>query len=764
MRRLLCLLVAIALLMLCRAATAQCNPDWFGGGAVPGVSGDVNALTVWDPDGSGPLPPELVVGGQFATAGQVVASNIAAWDGAVWHPIGGGIDGVVLAVTVYHGDLIAAGQFTNAGGVAVRSIARWDGQGWHPLGEGIGGSVLALGVYHDELIVGGGFRAPDGSHNLARWDGSSWLPLGGVDGMVQALTEWNGGLIVGGSFTAVNQELDANGIARWDGTGWSSLGEGFSAPAGPAQVKAVAGFGSQLVAGGTFTTSGATPVAQIASWDGASWHALGEGVASGSWTFPDVRSVAPFGGQLAVGGVFNSAGGNPAPGFAWWDGASWHAPADGAGASYALTTFGDRLVAGGSFGFGLGNAVPVFNIAAWDGAHWSALGPPPMAPLGRLAVVDGALYGGAAFWYGPTTGYAGLGRWTGAEWEPLTFYLSPFGGTWASAMAEADGHLVAAENTLIAAWSGSAWTTVGLGSGPGFIRALANDGGDLIAGGQFAAVDGVPAANIARRTASGWQPMGGGFTAPAYGGVLALTLYAGDLIAAGSFADSGGTVSNIARWDGSSWQPLGAGCDGRVVSLVVYGSDLIAAGVFGSAGGIPAANIARWDGASWSPFGSGMNGGVWALTVHEGDLVAGGSFTTAGGVAAAGLARWDGSGWHAIPGSPRPPGLQGLPGGVSYDFGIYALASFNGDLFVGGSFTSAGTISAYGWARWGCTCYANCDNSATPPVLNVADFVCFQERFVAGEAYANCDGSTVPPVLNIADFVCFMQRFVAGCP
>jgi outer membrane protein assembly factor BamB len=30
--------------------------------------------------------------------------------------------------------------------------------------------------------------------------------------------------------------------------------------------------------------------------------------------------------------------------------------------------------------------------------------------------------------------------------------------------------------------------------------------------------------------------------------------------------------------------------------------------------------------------------------------------------------------------------------------------------------------------------------------------------------YANCDGSTAQPVLNVADFTCFLQKFAAGCP
>ncbi|MBL9031791.1 MAG: hypothetical protein JNM80_08795 [Phycisphaerae bacterium] len=61
-------------------------------------------------------------------------------------------------------------------------------------------------------------------------------------------------------------------------------------------------------------------------------------------------------------------------------------------------------------------------------------------------------------------------------------------------------------------------------------------------------------------------------------------------------------------------------------------------------------------------------------------------------------------------------------------------------------------------------CYANCDNSAVAPVLNVNDFVCFQNKFSAGDPYANCDASTTPPILNVNDFTCFLNKFAAGCP
>jgi hypothetical protein len=69
-------------------------------------------------------------------------------------------------------------------------------------------------------------------------------------------------------------------------------------------------------------------------------------------------------------------------------------------------------------------------------------------------------------------------------------------------------------------------------------------------------------------------------------------------------------------------------------------------------------------------------------------------------------------------------------------------------------------------------CYANCDGSTVPPILNVEDFSCFINEFAAAQAlppqqqfdhYANCDESTTPPVLNVEDFTCFINRFAQGC-
>ena len=56
-------------------------------------------------------------------------------------------------------------------------------------------------------------------------------------------------------------------------------------------------------------------------------------------------------------------------------------------------------------------------------------------------------------------------------------------------------------------------------------------------------------------------------------------------------------------------------------------------------------------------------------------------------------------------------------------------------------------------------CYPDCDGNG---VLDIFDFLCFQNSFVAGEPYAcECDPE---PVCDIFDFLCFQNAFVKGCP
>jgi hypothetical protein len=73
-----------------------------------------------------------------------------------------------------------------------------------------------------------------------------------------------------------------------------------------------------------------------------------------------------------------------------------------------------------------------------------------------------------------------------------------------------------------------------------------------------------------------------------------------------------------------------------------------------------------------------------------------------------------------------------------------------------GSFIALDNIKIAGIESAGC--YADCDGNN---VLDVFDFLCFQDAFVQGDPYADCDGNTV---LDVFDFLCFQDAFVTGCP
>lgn len=100
-----------------------------------------------------------------------------------------------------------------------------------------------------------------------------------------------------------------------------------------------------------------------------------------------------------------------------------------------------------------------------------------------------------------------------------------------------------------------------------------------------------------------------------------------------------------------------------------------------------------------------------------------------------------------------------VPSGVILDRGKGLSAS---GLVIAGECIGTGCPGGAFIAR--VPCIANCDDSTALPVVNVADFICFLNRFAAGDSRANCDASTAPPVLNVADFVCFQTQFAAGCP
>src|SRR5947208_6533990 len=88
-------------------------------------------------------------------------------------------------------------------------------------------------------------------------------------------------------------------------------------------VYALAVSGSDLYAGGDFTTAGGSAANYITKWNGSSWSALSSGMNS------DVFALAVSGSDLYAAGWFTTAGGSAANHIAKWNRSSWSALGSG---------------------------------------------------------------------------------------------------------------------------------------------------------------------------------------------------------------------------------------------------------------------------------------------------------------------------------------------------------------------------------------------------------------------------------------------------
>ncbi len=271
-----------------------------------------------------PFREDVIVGGYFATAGGIPVNGIARWNKKTgWRDLAGGLGGAqgslspsAFALAIYNDDLIVGGNFTTAGGVSANCVARWDGTGWHPVGGGLGGAsnstIVALTVHNGDLIAGGYFTTAGGvpANRIARWDGTQWSALaGGMNDGVLALCTHNGELFAGGGFTQADGNF-RNGLARWTGSTWADMNTG-----SPSIVYALASYDGDLIVGGSLRNHTWSPNLsdRIARWRNGTWSLMGTGVETDI-----VRTLTKYKNELIAGGQFIKAGGKAAGYWARW--------------------------------------------------------------------------------------------------------------------------------------------------------------------------------------------------------------------------------------------------------------------------------------------------------------------------------------------------------------------------------------------------------------------------------------------------------------
>jgi hypothetical protein len=663
-----------------------------------GVSGAVRAVAA---DGQG----NVYVGGSFIVVGGISTpvNNIARFNTQTntWSTLGTGSSngvsgGGVSALAVVGNEVFVGGDFTSAGGVSANRVARFNTQTntWSTLGTGSsngvsGGGVSALAVVGNEVFVGGVFTLAGGvsAYNVARFNTqtNTWSALGtgssyGVNGEVRALAVVGNEVFVGGVFTLAGG-VSANRVARFNTqtNTWSSLGTGSSNGVSGGvypYVYALAVVGNEVVVGGLFTLAGGVSANYVARFNTQTntWSSLGTGSSNG--VSNTVLALAVVGNEVVVGGLFTLAGGVSANRVARFNTQTntWSSLGTGSsngvnGGVNALAVVGNEVVVGGDF-FSAGgvsaNYVARFNTQT---NTWSTLG------MFSSNGVNGEVRALAV---------------VGNEVVVGGFFTSAGG---------VSANYVARFNTQT-----NTWSTLGTGSSNGvnyYVYALAVVGNEVYVGGWFNSAGGVSANRVARfnTQTNTWSSLGNGVNDYVY----ALAVVGNEVVVGGEFTSAGGVSANrVARFNTqtNTWSTLGNGVNGRVNALAVVGNEVFVGGEFTSAGGVSANRVARFNTQTntWSTLGTGSSNGVSgyvnALAVVGNEVVVGGYFALAGGVIANNVARFNTqtNTWSTLG--------TGSSNGVSSTGSVYALAVVGNEVYVGGTFTQAGGVSANCVARF----------------------------------------------------------------
>ncbi len=319
-------------------------------------------------------------------------------------------------------------------------------------------------------------------------------------------------------------------------------------------------YNGNLIVAGRFTTlfNGSNNIAQ---WNGKSWSGLGSGLScdfqgQSIW----IKSMAVYNGNLIVGGIISSAGGQAVNDIAQWNGTSWSPMANGqyGNGVNALVVYNGNLIAGGDF-----STSGSFGIAQWNGTSWATMGTNLTGIIDALVVYKGNLIAA-----GEDYGY-------GSAKHP-------------------------------AQWNGASWTAVGGGCN-GDINSLLIYNGNLIVQGSFDSAGGVPCSGIAQWNGTAWSALssGGMYTSVMYNGIYYRNFnFFSDSVVNGWNPSNGANsvIGTCLNTKDTVKNPNYGGVQAEAMALCVYDSTLVIGGWFNSVNGVNTNdNIAQWNGTTWSP-------------------------------------------------------------------------------------------------------------------------------------------------------------------
>ncbi|MDX2130695.1 MAG: hypothetical protein SFY69_01425 [Planctomycetota bacterium] len=485
------------------------------------VAPRTDASVRWDPDGPGPQPELLVVAGSFGSMDGVPARGVAAWDGRTWRALGAGLgtgigttDGV-FALAVHNGDLYAGGRFTvNNDSQHVLQVARYDGTSWSTVGALFGGSAITSLASHDGTLYAGGDFTVSGQQgaDFARLSGSAWLTTsfstvgpGASNSRVEAMTIYNGSLVVAGSFPYR--------VATFNGIGFNPLPPPVSCPFQcNGSITALLAEGEDLYVAGDFRLFQTNEQPGVMKFDGATWTPL-------QTTLPaSARSIARYQGFLYL--FTGSSNANAAilrrSGNEWFPvgPARWYGPA--ILTIRALGEYNGQLILGGNFGPADLNNQQNFRyvraIAQFDGTD--------VVPLSRG--VNARVTSMIAWDNGSVLG---VGRFPSAGSQPAGYIgLRSEDGFW---------------TPFAPGLNAQAWAVCRFQNG-------------FAVGGQFDLAGAVDANKVAYWDGQGWNALGEGLESPP----VWLGVVNGELWAATAETLSTGFFNGLFAWNGTSWRSL----------------------------------------------------------------------------------------------------------------------------------------------------------------------------------------------------------------
>lgn len=673
-----------------------------------GVDGSVYAIAV-----RGDL---VYVAGAFTHAGRRPARNIAVFNRKTgeWGALGDGIGGhqfsYVSALCFVGDQLFVGGRFLTAGEIVAVNIARWNGTRWGRVGTGANGYIFAMETDGTSLYVGGRFTVADDKpiRRIARVDPATnqWTELaGGLSDFVSTIYKdpRDGALYVGGAFrSSMDGKTVLQQLARYDAANdrWQRLGGGISSFFLDTRVYAILAVGKYLYVGGIFDKTDTLNLGcpdergiggrngtcdrtyNLVRWDGQQWDVMrrpayaanssGLVLTSTGQVLRnlEIASVTVLkldrAGALLIGGEFNYAG-------------PLQEKYGGVGVGFARTP---------------DNIYPN-NICTFDGdSTWAILGNGMGGPLFALShdPVANDLIVAGSFASAGGVKTKGIARWniTSGKWAKLKegingtvrSVISVGGDVYATGtFATIDGQPV----NHLARWSRASNTWAAVGTSPlttsGF--ALAADEQNIYLGGNNGAFV---------WSGSAWSPLGGNLN----GAVRTIVVQGDKIYVGGSFSKAGNVnASNIAVWDKGTqqWSPLGSGAGGAVNGMAFNGGDLYIGGQFNDAGGAPCRNVAVWRASTqtWAELGEGITGPINAVAVQNGSVFFGGSFYDVEGRVMDNIARWSGDRWYDVYNGVLSDGRT---------TSVNALLVLGDDLYVGGTFIRTGGVSAYYIGRW----------------------------------------------------------------